>query len=663
MKRKSSKINNPSPIKSSFPRNFHGFQTSKLPTETLADDNPKTSEYAFFKKFKENHAAGYKIRNQNQCSTVKSSESRERRSNVVENRLKEFNTSLFPSENVTTPRNFDSVYSVREKAVKKSVVDMKMAGTFLENAHSIEETIEEQGSQCKIADIFSRKRHKLHQLAINSSFPQVDEPCSKEYDLVSVLLSKLFPESIEEKNFELSKTRKLETDSKSRSLPSLESDMRFNKTQCTPATDLKLEYKQSSDIGFSSRWLEIPREGELPNPYSPSYYPLRTYLDDGMMELNYEIRERIAPIIWNEGDSAFDLHSKKHSSFTSGHLQELAEFDYPMQSLHRRQSPPLRLGWDFGTDKSNPSIHFQNAEQSLLPILPRSHEDVYFQNLDDRLGASEIEILSLLPYHSHGDVYFQNLDDRLGASEIGTLSLLPYHSHGDVHLQKLDDRPSSSELGTLSVLPYHSHGDVHLQKLDDRLSASELGTLSLPYHSPTLPSLQFSPSAGNGSHTFGERSPKVKDDLCPVLNGFSLSLPQTPNRLSLREYSYSDTISKASSILFSPESHLCFMTKALNEETCSTGVDFYLEPKCIPASDSWRNHYSRTCRQLEFPRDEGMSLHFHGDKSEISHHFCKDIINIHDWPSTYFQMSVDKEKVPRLLLDKPYSDEFEADIF
>ncbi|XP_048233133.1 uncharacterized protein LOC8262787 isoform X2 [Ricinus communis] len=589
MKRKKFTINSgddSSPIRSAFPRGFHGVRSSKTRLNTAAcretqADNPKTSEYSFFKKFKED--AGHRFHKpslhqaQNSCSIFKASDSSCREGgNIIENSHKELKFSLRP-KNVPPSDNFVSFPSPPVNASKKSVIDMRKVDSSLADLHGSHENMEEYGSPCKNADIFSRKRQKLRQLVADISFPEVDELCAKGYDFVSALLSKLLPESNEEKSFELLKMGKLETDIKSRSLPPLKSEMRYKKSHWTPTSNyVELEHGQTLDVDFSSCFLELPEEKELPNPNSQSHHSHRTYLDTTNMELNY--------------DSAFHFHNKKHGSLTSRHLKELAEFHYPIEPLLGGKPCTLLLGWDFDdmTDKSNLSIHCQNAELSLLPILSSSH----------------------------GEVQKQNLDSGFIASGLGTPSLFPYH-------------PSN------------------------------------------LPLLQCSPSVSNRSHTLGERSLEVKDDVLSVLNDFSLSLPLTENHLNLSGYSYCNTACQGGSILFSPQSNLWVMRRLLNDEhhcpgteNCfSTGKDFYLEPECIPVSDFWRNHYSHTCHALEFPQNEGMSSYFltwdNNEKyldglsrRENINHFSEDKVNVHDLSSIYFQMSVDKEKACPLLLGK-----------
>ncbi|KAJ9169706.1 hypothetical protein P3X46_017867 [Hevea brasiliensis] len=625
MKRKSSQINteHPSPIRSSFPRGFYGVQASKTRfkyaecrttkgigckervrfTDLVNDDelqesasvplqrnyaprsdDPKTSEYAFFKKLKSdaNHRFHSHALHQdeNQSLNLKPSDYSRERTNIIENSYNDFKSPVLPKN--VTPENFVSFLSPLSNASKKSGLDMKRVGTTMVDIHRTLEN-KEYGAQCKNADVFFRKRQKLRQLVANTSFSEVDELCSKGCDFVSVLLSKLFPESNKGKSFEDVKTGKLEIDTNCKPLASPETDVDFKISNwMTRRNFMELEFEPSLDVGFSSCWLGMPRERDVPNFRSQSCHSHRTYLDNVIMEVDYELGERAAPILCIEGDSAFDFHVRKHRSFTSRHLKGLDEFHCPIEPLLGRQRHTFLLGYDYDNmiDKSKLSMPCQDTELALHPDLSSSYGD-------------------------------------------------------------------------------------QQQGLDNSFTVGGLNSL-FSYCPPNLPSLQFSPSAGIRSHNFGKCFPEVKDDIVAVINKFSLSLSHPANHLNLDECSPCDTTCKGG-ILLSPENHLWFVRKVLNEEhhcsgteaLFSTGPDFYLEPMHIPVSCSLRDHYKYTWHAHKFHQNEGMPSHFLiGDKNVnyldgLSHRGLmnhEDMIDIPDWSSFYFQMSVNKEKICPLLL-------------
>ncbi|XP_020539004.1 uncharacterized protein LOC105644442 isoform X3 [Jatropha curcas] len=601
MKRKSSQINieDRSPIRSSFARGFYGVKSSKArlnatSRETQGIDNgelqespsvpiqrnqaprsddPKTSEFAFFKKLKEDAAHNSLphslSQNKNQSVKFKSTDCSRERASVIENKHNDFKSSSLPKN--VTPDNFASFLSPLGNSSKKSGVDIKKSSTTWIDIHSAQEKVKEYGNRCSNADVFTRKRQKLRQLVANTSFPEVDKLCSKGYDIVSALLSKLFPESNEDQSFGLLETRKLDIDAKSRSFTSPESDMDFKKSDWMPKRNfLELECGASFDVEFSSCWSEIPRA--LPNPNSPGCYFQTTYSDNRIMEVDHEIGERTAPILCTKVDSAFDFHINRHRSLTMGHLKEFDEFHYPIKTVHRKPQA-LLLGGELD--------NAINKELSLCPVLSGSYGNDLQLNLDNHVISGGL----------------------------------------------------------------------------------------------TASSLQFAPSTSNNSDNFEECFLQVKDDnIVKVINNFLLPLSHAANHLNSSDYYRYDTTFKDSRVLLSPQNHLWFIRKELNEDhyclnkeaLFSPGLDFYLEPKCVlPVRDSLKDDYSYACPALEFHRNEGLSSYYLlGDENAN----CLDglsnkkimndeTVNFNDWSTFYFE-----KKVCSLLLDKSNRYESEGDI-
>ncbi|KAG8640281.1 hypothetical protein MANES_13G042500v8 [Manihot esculenta] len=416
MKRKSSQINteHPSPIRSSFPRGigckesvrFTDLDNDELQESTSvplqrnyaprSDDDPKTSEYAFFKKLKEDASHRFHShalhQDKNRSSNLKPNDCFRETANIVENSHKDIKSPVLPKN--VTPKNFVSFLSSLSNASKKSGLHMmKRDRTTMVNMRLTPEN-EEFGDQCKNADIFSRKRQKLRQLVANTLFSEVDA-LSKGCDFVSVLLSKLFPESNKDMSFEDLKTEKLEIDSKTWSLASPESDMHLKKSNWMPTrsfVDLECE---PSLVGFSSCWSEMPSKREGLNFQSLSCHSRRTYLDKATMELDYELGERTTPILCTDGDSTIDFHIREHGSLTSRHLKGLEEFHCPIEPLLGRQCRSFLLGYDYDNmiDKCKLSIPCQNTELALHPILSSSYRDQQ-QVLDNCLTAEGLNSLS-----------------------------------------------------------------------------------------------------------------------------------------------------------------------------------------------------------------------------------------------------------------------------
>ncbi|XP_059431425.1 uncharacterized protein LOC132164922 isoform X2 [Corylus avellana] len=265
-------------------------------------DDPKTSEFAFFKKLKGN--AGHKLhshRDDNQSKKFQVSGCSGERTNSVKNSFKDFRSSLV-TQNIT-PINFRSSLSPLSGASKNT------------------------GAQHMHGEIFSKKRQKLRQRVVETSYPHIEELCSKGCDFVSLLLNRLFPEDNENSAFKNSKPGEVDIDTKSQSLASLEADVQLKKLGHIPARNsMELDYCSHLDDGPSC-WLNRSQELVPSNSYSP--------ISDVLTCLKYEIREPgyefggRTPVICADSDSAYGFPSKRYGSFACNHLKELDEVHDP----------------------------------------------------------------------------------------------------------------------------------------------------------------------------------------------------------------------------------------------------------------------------------------------------------------------------------------------
>ncbi|KAE9619420.1 hypothetical protein Lalb_Chr02g0152931 [Lupinus albus] len=179
----------------------HGLEDSYTPAwreKVTTYTNPKTSEYAFFKKLKKD--AGLRVHShpvQKDADQPKKPESsdccRERTSDVgVDN--KGFNSSRIIKDTSTVKT--ESFFSPSDGAWNNS--DAYSMSIMQNEFQSCGGTFEPQGNQFMHGETFSRKREKLHQCVADALFPDTEKLCSKGHGIVSVLLSRLFPTSIHE---------------------------------------------------------------------------------------------------------------------------------------------------------------------------------------------------------------------------------------------------------------------------------------------------------------------------------------------------------------------------------------------------------------------------------------------------------------------------------
>ncbi|XP_075647874.1 uncharacterized protein LOC142618748 isoform X3 [Castanea sativa] len=349
-------------------------------------DDPKTSEFAFFKKLKEN--AGHKYQShtlhkeENQSKKFKTSDCSGGNPNSVKFSCKDFSSSLL-AENVT-PSNFSSHLSPLGGASKKS------------------------GGQHSHGEIFSRKRQKLRKWVVETSYPHIEELCSKGYDFVSLLLSRLFPESNENSGFKKSKSRDIDIDTKSQFLNSLESHSQLKKLSHIPASNyMEPDHASHLDDGPSSCWLNRSPEGVLSTFYTPPSDASIACLKYEMRETGYEVGRR-SPVLCTQCDSTCGFQSKRYGSLAYNHLKELDDLHYPKKCLINSGSHPLLLGWDFdrSTEERNSYITCQNTELSVYSPSSSSLGGYYQHILDDRIGAKELSESSFLSTFSPNVISF-----------------------------------------------------------------------------------------------------------------------------------------------------------------------------------------------------------------------------------------------------------------
>ncbi|MBA0848040.1 hypothetical protein Goshw_027242 [Gossypium schwendimanii] len=281
-------------------------------------DGPKTSEFAFFKKLKKDAGQRFdshsmqRIKNQphkwnsGECyravertrtvrNISKSSEGTKitinrpfpagkASSNELGSRLSvekvnsKDSRSPLPVNNVTLI-NFDSFPSPVDRAVNNSEVKLKNAFSAVEPIFSIEDWLQHHsdnkkpgGSHADEAELFSRKREKLLQWAHNS-FPEIEELGSKGCDVISVLLSRLFPWSNEKNGYRSAEAAPLESNTKAELFACPKSDIPPKKIYRLPERKI-MEIQDTPSYlenATPSYWSDISRETVISDIDSTTY--------------------------------------------------------------------------------------------------------------------------------------------------------------------------------------------------------------------------------------------------------------------------------------------------------------------------------------------------------------------------------------------------------
>ncbi|KAL5859953.1 hypothetical protein ACOSQ4_001249 [Xanthoceras sorbifolium] len=583
MKRKFSRTNpiDPSPIRTSF-------RSSENQCNAAKGDESKTSEYAFFKKLKTDASHRFHSRSPHQS---KLRDSPRERSSGIKNGSKDLR---LPVEDVTHVNHDVFLSPVVEVDLKRASTTF---GDICSTRRSMEEynrTLRPKGTQTQHQDLFSTKRQKLRQWVADISFPGIEELCSKGYDFVSVLLSRLFPESIEDNSFKIPKSAQVLSDAKPKFLASPSSNINSKHLHKMSTGNLMdVECDSYLDNYSSACWLGRSRERTLSNFDSPTSHTCNTFLEYNLREPSCEIGGERNAIAWIESDSTFSFPFEKYGYYSSAHLRDPDDFPYPDGSIFQRKEDALLLGRDSEnvTNERTSSAISQNTEFITYPVSSTAWGDNHVWSLDDGFG-------------------------RFGASGLCASPLVCKH-------------PSS-------------------------------------FYSLPPPDLTSYFKDEIGRHYIED-----EEDIAADLNHCPLALSRRPSYLSLTENSDHETTFNASMSFLSPGNHHWFKSKFPSErhrdhETealLSSKLDFDLGRKYLSICDSSSKHYASVYPATAFPGKEHVSSRFLNiDKYEDCldsfshrgdpHHFSNDIVNIQDWSSFYFQVSLDRKKACPLLLNK-----------
>ncbi|GAV63856.1 hypothetical protein CFOL_v3_07374 [Cephalotus follicularis] len=585
MKRKNSKRNTLDPLP---------FRATLSPETTKGGDS-KTSEYAFFKKLKRDAFAVHKEGNQSIKDIVNSE-----KGNIG---------------GVSSFHSFKSPNSFHKEASAENNFE-KLSATF-RDMHSLEKSKEKYsnatrpagGTRYKHDDIFSRKRQKLRQWVAETSFPEIDEFCWKGFDIVSMLLNRLLPESNEDNvcPFRTPKSGQVERNVKTKLLSSPESDIYFKKSHQLPTGNLVGFEYELQDFPWLDRRDRFLSESNpticqdlntriLSNSDPTACHDLNTiqyYITEPDSELGGG-----ATISCNESNSACGFSLKKHGHLPQSFFEELNDYNDRDRCLPRRKPQMLQLGWDSEnmTEDRDLSISWQNTELITYPTMLASWGSDHFPSLDNDFQAYTANELSESFDFSNCTLNFE--------------SFLP--------------SPSASYLK-----PVRDFGKHGIEDKDDVVADWNQLPVTLPRTSSYL-------------NLAGK---------C----GSSFLSPQNHHRLmnkGFKEVHYHpSTKSPFFTVLDFELGRKCLPMSHYSKELYSST---YLAPQ-FPQDKGISSHLHN--------EDDFESYLYDSNCRGTFNHFREDIFNFCDWSSYYFQLSLCKEKACPLLLDKQWPEGSEGEIY
>ncbi|XP_044491290.1 uncharacterized protein LOC123215315 isoform X2 [Mangifera indica] len=396
----------------------HGaIRSSDNPFSSAKAGEPKTSEYAFFKKLKtkaghgsqsrplDKEESGSKLLGSSYLSNVDCSD-------AIKN---SFNDLRLPIEPCLNP---DLLLSPVVK------VDEKKAATDFGDIYRARKSMEEyniagrpQGIGNQQEDLFSTKRRKLRQWVTDTAFPEIEELCSKRYDFVSVLLSRLLPQINEEYSFKIPESEQGESNTL---LSWPHSNIHLKKPHYTSTRNV-------TEIEFDP-YLEHYRDEAPTRSDSGRYYGHNSLLDNILRVPSYESGGIRNTIPWIEGGSVSSL-SKKNRYLPPVMVEELDDSQYLDGSLFGREKHPLLLEWDSPNEPKErySAVVSKNTELVTYstPSTPwgSNHDPDRYKEYGS-IGASELCVSSLI-YNYHPNFYAlaHSSSNRYDKHEFGSKSL------------------------------------------------------------------------------------------------------------------------------------------------------------------------------------------------------------------------------------------------
>ncbi|KAL6210871.1 hypothetical protein ACLB2K_016101 [Fragaria x ananassa] len=675
----------------------------------IESDNAKTSEYAFFKKLKEDashkHQSCSKSKEAYRRRDSKPRDSSRERANIVLNksdgvRSSELNKGATPDEFVSSealPGSASRNTGLKRTRARPTVEDLhrKQKCMVEETEHTLKpkgkvlDLFEEAETQYRHADVFDKKRRKLLHWVRETSFPEIDDLCSNGSSLVSVLLSRLFPKSDGNNNVKNPKLMKVVPDDKSIPLPSFESDIHFKELQL-PRTGSFMDLGCDPFLGDVTVSCSKKSREMVSCSYSPINDAYKNHLDYTASEPDFALLGGSA-ISCPKKDSNYILPLEDYGLVTSGYIKGLDTFCQPHEYMYGREPCTPMLGWDFDRmDKrklSSLSRHRADSELlgcSTMPC-PMIDSDYVLRFRDYGLREPSVKELDIFCQPNEYMVQKARCAPMLGwdfdstNEERNAYSLSGYRADCEL----LGGSAVSCSMGdAYSVVPFNGYrlrASSHVEEMDVFCQPSEYFVGKEPC---TLMLGWYFDSANeerNSSNLLGRRTAEHtsscitsyhnhdverqclegKYDLQSDFHQIELpSLSCIPTYLNEARGCTDSRIWEGGTPFSSVQDDHWFKQKIINE-----GHPYPNAESLLQLSGSSGEHYSSHCHALQFPREEDVSsqlitfddmdIRYLNDSTHerVLSHFIEDNFNIHNSSALCLQISLNRQKAWPLRID------------
>ncbi|GFZ20174.1 hypothetical protein Acr_28g0008790 [Actinidia rufa] len=627
-----------------------------IPSRDSASNVPKTSEYAFFKKLKKDAGCCRSYTSNKEDDKLKKFESsgctkgistmfKSNCDNITPSLLIEKATptthNLFLSPDINASNNLEAANTVEQNMHK----DIR-SPSFAERVKPIKRSLflsplgvalKNSGNEYLDEEVFSGKREKLRQWVAKTSLSEVEELWC---DLVSMLISRLFPDGDENNSCRAAKPMPMQRDTKYLSSAAPESDIYDKEYHWTDSKDLlKAEHGWYLD-DFCDRPGEIiPSKWDTKASNSPS----TSYASNNHFQ--YENKE-----------FGCDIYDKEYH-WTDGKDLLQAEHDWYLDDFCDRPREIIPSKWDTKASNSpstsyasNNHFQYENKEfgfdykcrsASLITTCdPYAFSDVENYGYTASTYIKELD-------------KFQDLDDSADGREPCGLLL-------GWDFDNLKDRALSitSRNADMNLHKLAASWDVHQQSLDDSFDAHDLPPSSFFLNYPS----KFIPLPHPHSENFcnWEAGRFLEEEKFLVTELKHLPLSRSLKFLNLRENYNTYNLCEDRRIV-SPQHHHWVISKVFSEKLYPdleaylfpSGLGFDLGWKCLSKSGSFNELNLSTYNGSQSPLKENPCSYLlteeqHEDcsyslkKRQGVTCFAEDTLDSHEWSSINFQIPIDK---------------------
>ncbi|KAL5149083.1 hypothetical protein HKD37_13G036002 [Glycine soja] len=615
------------------------------PNSLTKDTGPKTSEFAFFKKLKKDASAGFRSRPMQKDSRLSSKKpessgySREKNGDIRVGIKGDTSSRII--EHVSTVRT-DSFFSPSVEAWNKS------------------------GNLHVHGEVFARKRQKLQQCVADALFTDTEKLCSKGHDIISRLLSRLFPMGTEANKYVDTHPGKLGNATRYDFPDSQETDDQFKEHYQIPKRKL-LELESSPYLSNdmpSPMFLRLDKRinlhSEFPTNHSHNFPPLYSITEP-------ECKLSATPSFSATAKSGVTLESlfSKAANATRYGLHDSQELDVQFAEHHlipKRKLLEHESSSSFSdhllspvflqsVEIMNPHVDFPTYPLKFQPLFSMTEAKSNFGGIPSFIDKGYVTREFLSNNQEH-EILALNHFKELGKLESESFPLMENFFDYTTDETSLPITCKYTKPNIAPELPILGYGEEQI--LNNTLDEYHVSPSSLLLDKPQV----FNSILDSGflrcqEFKFGNY---VYEDMDTNFNPTALSLSHNKHYLNVSE-NYKNGISCVQdSVFLSPYQHWVGRTVSgayhhrPNPETWLPSSPDECQ-RCLSLTSSHLNHQSSNSRTFQLPQRESMSSLFHindnykpemdgENHSVMPYHFREGLIEMYN--SSFLHMSMQR---------------------